>query len=172
MSRARSMRVRRGKKKNNVADVDITSLLDILTILLVFLLQSYNSSGVIINVPKEISLPTSQSESINNFGVNVQVSQSQIWVNDNEIINTTDPDKRSQLDQGDRRIVPLYNELVRLKETVKQSEKLSPDVTKFSGVVNLVFDKSLKYSYLKKVMYTCGAAGYKEFKFVVMSESN
>lgn len=172
MSRARTMKVRRGKKKNSLGDVDITSLLDILTILLVFLLQSYNSSGVIINVPREIKLPTSRSESLNNFGVNVQVSSTQIWVDDNEIINTTDPNKRSRLDQGDRRIVPLYDELVKLKEMVKQSEKLSPEVKKFSGVVNLVFDKTLKYSYLKKVMYTCGAAGYKEFKFVVMSEGN
>lgn len=172
MSRARTMRVRRGKKKNNAADVDITSLLDILTILLVFLLQSYNSSGVIINVPKEITLPISQSESINNFGVNVQVSKSQIWVNDTEIINTDDPEKRQQFDEGGRRIVPLFNELVKLKETVKQSEKLSPEAIKFQGVVNLVFDKTLKYNYLKRVMYTCASAGYKEFKFVVMSEAN
>jgi len=166
------MRVRRGKKKNTGFDVDITSLLDILTILLVFLLQSYNSSGVIINVPKEISLPVSKSESINNFGVNVQVSKSQIWVNDTEIVNTNDPEKEQRFDEGGRRIVPLYNELVRLKETVKQAEKLSPEVKKFQGVVNLVFDKSLKYNYLKRVMYTCASAGYKEFKFVVMSESN
>lgn len=172
MSRARSMRVRRGKKKNTGFDVDITSLLDILTILLVFLLQSYNSSGVIINVPKEISLPISKSESINNFGVNVQVSKSQIWVNDTEIVNTDDPAKEQKFDEGGRRIVPLFNELVRLKETVKQAEKLSPEVKKFQGVVNLVFDKSLKYNYLKRVMYTCASAGYKEFKFVVMSESN
>ena len=171
MSRARSMRIRRGKKKN-AFDVDITSLLDILTILLVFLLQSYNSSGVVINVPKEISLPISRSESLNNFGVNVQVSKSQIWVNDTEIINTEDPAKAQIFDEGGRRIVPLYNEMVKLKETVKQSEKLSPEVKKFSGVVNLVFDKTLKYNYLKRVMYTCAAAGYKEFKFVVMSEGN
>ena len=172
MSRTRSMRVRRGKGKKNAFDVDITSLLDILTILLVFLLQSYNSSGVVINVPKEISLPISRSESLNNFGVNVQVSKSQIWVNDTEIINTDDPEKAQKFDEGGRRIVPLFNEMVKLKETVKQAEKLSPDVKKFSGVVNLVFDKTLKYNYLKRVMYTCASAGYKEFKFVVMSEGN
>jgi biopolymer transport protein ExbD len=93
-------------------------------------------------------------------------------VNDTEIINTDDPEKAQKFDEGGRRIVPLFNEMVKLKETVKQAEKLSPDVKKFSGVVNLVFDKTLKYNYLKRVMYTCAAAGYKEFKFVVMSEGN
>jgi biopolymer transport protein ExbD len=168
MARTRSIRHRRGKK-NKVFDIDITSLLDILTILLVFLLQSYNSSGVIINVPPGIELPRSASESMNNFGVNVQVSKSQIWVDDKEIVNTESAETGKLFDEGGRRIVPLYNELVKIKETIKQSEKISPQAKKFSGIANLVVDKSLKYNYLKRVMYTCAAAGFKEFKFVVLT---
>lgn len=160
------------RKKNQVFDIDITSLLDILTIILVFLLQSYNSSGVIINVPKGIELPRSASESLNNFGVNIQVSATQIWVDDTEVVNSELAEKRMVIDEGDRRIVPLYNELIKIKETIKQSEKLSPQAAKFSGVANLVLDKSLKYSYLKKVMYTCAQAGFKEFKFVVLTNGN
>lgn len=158
------------RKKDSIFEIDITSLLDILTILLVFLLQSYNSSGVIINVPDGIELPRSASDSINNFGVNVQVSKTQIWVDDEEVLNTETTDQGQMFDEGGRRIVPLYNELVKIKETIKQSEKLSPRAKKFSGVANLVVDKSLKYSYLKRVMYTCAAAGFKEFKFVVLTK--
>lgn len=165
---ARASRFR--KKKNSVFEIDITSLLDILTILLVFLLQSYNSSGVIINVPKGIELPRSASDSVNNFGVNVQVSKSQIWVDDTEVLNVESSDQGQVFDEGGRRIIPLYNELVKVKETIKQSEKLSPQAKKFSGIANLVVDKSLKYSYLKRVMYTCAAAGFKEFKFVVLTK--
>ncbi len=159
------------RRKTKVFDIDITSLLDILTILLVFLLQSYNSSGVIINVPKDIELPRSASESMNNFGVNIQVSKSQIWVDDTEVVNVDSSDKGQLFDEGGRRIVPLYNELVKIKETIKQSEKLSPEAKKFSGIANLVVDKSLKYNYLKRVMYTCAAAGFKEFKFVVLTSN-
>lgn len=166
----RASRFRRGKKET-VFDIDITSLLDILTIMLVFLLQSYNSSGVVINVPKEIELPRSSSETLNNFGVNIQVSKTKIFVDDEEVVNTDIPD--SQLfDEGGKRIVPLYNELIRIKETVKQAEKLSPQAKKFSGIANLVVDKTLKYNYLKRVMYTCAAAGFKEFKFVVLTQGD
>lgn len=172
MARSRSIKYRRGKKGPSTFDIDITSLLDILTILMVFLLQSYNSSGVIINVPKDIELPKSASESINNFGVNIQVSKSQIWVDDKEVVNTETADEQRLFDEGGRRIVPLFDELVKIKETIKQSEKLSPDAKRFSGIANLVVDKSLKYNYLKRVMYTCAAAGFKEFKFVVLSEGN
>lgn len=157
------------RKKTGVFDIDITSLLDILTILLVFLLQSYNSSGVIINVPKGIELPKSASESLNNFGVNIQVSKTQIWVDDTEVLNSDNLNQSEVFDEGGRRIVPLYNELIRIKETIKASEKLSPDAKKFSGIANLVVDKSLKFNYLKRVMYTCAAAGFKEYKFVVMT---
>ncbi len=168
----RASRFSRGKRKDRVFDIDITSLLDILTILLVFLLQSYNSSGVVINVPEGIDLPRSASESLNNFGVNVQVSKTNIWIDDKEILNSETADAGQTFDEGGRRIVPLYNELVRLKETFKQSEKLSPKAAKFSGLVNLVVEKSLRYNYLKRVMYTCAAAGFKEFKFVVLAEGN
>jgi biopolymer transport protein ExbD len=172
MARSRSIKSRRGRKGGGVFDIDITSLLDILTILLVFLLQSYNSSGVVINVPKGIEIPRSNSETLNSFGINVQVSKSQIWIDDKEIFNVENSNDIQIYDEGGRRIIPLYNELVKIKEKIKQSEKLSPQVKSFSGVANLVVDKSIKYEYLKRVMHTCASAGFKEFKFVVLAEGN
>lgn len=169
MARSTSIRYRLRRKKSKLVDVDITSLLDILTILMVFLLQSYNSSGVIINVPDEIKLPDSVSQSVNTFGVNVQISKSKIWVDDKEVVNTEESDGSRLYDMGGRRIIPLYDELIKIKETIKQSEKLSPQAKKFSGIANLVMDKSLKYNYLKRVMFTCAEAGYKQFKFVVLA---
>jgi biopolymer transport protein ExbD len=170
MARSKSIKARSRRKKQNVFDIDITSLLDILTILLVFLLQSYNSSGVVINVPKGITLPKSDSESLSTYGTNIQVSATNIYVEDKEVLNVETMDAAQIYDQDGRRIVPLFNQLVKIKEDIKVTEKLSPDAKKFSGVANLVVDKSLKYSYLKKVMYTCAEAGYKEFKFVVLGE--
>ena len=136
----RASRFANRRKKDKVIDIDITSLLDILTILLVFLLQSYNSSGVTINVPKGIELPRSASESLNNFGVNIQVSKTNIWVDDKEVLTSETAKDGQVFDEGGRRIVPLYNELIKIKETIKQTEKLSPQAAKFSGVANLVVD--------------------------------
>ena len=65
MARTRSIRNQKRKNKREVLDVDITSLLDILVILLVFLLKSYNSSGVTLTIPEGIVLPDSKSQSIN-----------------------------------------------------------------------------------------------------------
>lgn len=165
---SRRIQGRRRRKTMQALDLDITSLLDILTILLVFLIQSYNASGVIINVPDGITLPRSASENQNTFGVNVQVSADKIWVDDVEVFNTAAmPEK--VYDNDGRRIIALYNELVRVKENIKRTEKTSPDAAKFSGIANLVIDKTLKYNYVKRVMFTCADAGFKEFKFVVLT---
>ena len=147
-------------------DIDMTSLLDILTILLAFLIHNFDATRAIINVPGDIALPNSKSKSMNTNGVNIQVSVDKIWVDDKEVLNSeTTPDKI--YDQDGRRIVSLYNELIAVKERIKQTEKLSPDAAKFSGIANLVLDKTLKYSYVRRIMYTCAEAGFKEYKFVV-----
>lgn len=169
MSRARSIRNKRARKQKGPFEIDITSLLDILVILLVFLLRSYNSSGVTMNIPKGIELPKSESQSINTAGVMIQVSKDKIWVDSDTVLETENL-PRVVYDQGGRRIVPLFNALVKKKEEIKKVTSQAPGAQKFSGNANLIIDKSLKYSYLKKVMYTAAEAGFKEFKFVVMSE--
>lgn len=170
MRKTRSIRNRGKRPKKEVMEIDITSLLDILVILLVFLLKSYNSSGIILNVPKGIELPNSISQSINTSGVLVQVSPKIIWVDDKEVLNLENPPRRP-FDHGGRRIIPLYNALVKKKLEVKRVEKSSDQAKKFSGIINLIVDKSLKYSFIKKLMYTAAEAGYRRYKFVVLDQN-
>jgi biopolymer transport protein ExbD len=160
-------RIKKAKREN--LDVDITSLLDILVILLVFLLHSYNSSGIVIDVPSGISLPRSDSQSPSTTGVMIQVSPAKIWVDSEEVLSTDALPERVY-DYGGRRIIPLYNKLVAIKNKIKEVEKASPDAKKFSGLANLIVDKSLKYTYLKKIMFTCAEAGFKTYKFVVLAD--
>ena len=162
----RSIRNRGRRPKKEPIDLDITSLLDILVIMLVFLLKSYNSSGIILNVPKDIALPVSNSQSVNSVGVNIQVSTNTIWVDDQVVLETEGP-----LDlKGGNLIQDLYNELVRKKNLIKQTEKTSPEAQKFSGIANLILDKGLKYNEIRKIMHTVAAAGFKAYKFVVLGE--
>jgi biopolymer transport protein ExbD len=169
--RKRSIRHRVKRNKKEALELDITSLLDILVILLVFLLRSYNSSGVVLNVPKGIALPRSASQSPNNTGVIVQVSPSKIWVDNEIIIDSSEVTSKKQVeDQGGRRIFPLYDSLVKKRQEIQALSKSSPKAKKFSGIVNLVIDKTIKYKYVKKIMHTCAEAGYKSYKFVVGGE--
>ena len=176
MSAKKSIRFRGKRRKKETSQLDITSLLDILVILLVFLLKSYNSTGIIINVPEGITLPLSESKTINNDGVMVQVSATTIWVDDEKVLETEDGFDLKDPTQFDLArhqgslIVPLYTELVKKRDTVKKIQTLSPEAKAFSGIANLVIDQALKYSFIKKIMYTCAEAGFRQYKFVVMGQ--
>ena len=169
MARKRLVRHRMKARKKKGFDLDITSLLDILVILLVFLLKSYSASNVIINIPKNISLPSSDSREINTEGVMVQVSSDKIWVDDEQVLSTNDSESRIY-DEDGMRIIALYNELVKKKDAYKLTQKAVQGNQKFTGNVNLIVDKQVKYSYLKKLMYTCASAGFKTYKFVVLGQ--
>lgn len=163
----RFIRNRGRKKSSRNFEIDITSLLDILVILIVFLLKSYNSSGIVMNIPKGVEIPNSQSATLNTSGTIIQVSPTTIWVED-EIIVDSNANSKQTYDQGGRRIIPLYNKLVEIRQNIKHIEKTTHGAKKFSGKVNLIIDKSLKYSYVKKLMYTCAEAGFRTYNFVVM----
>lgn len=169
MARRRSLRDRSHRKKLQVSDLDITSLLDICTILLCFLIQSYDVTNVQIDVPNEIKLPSSKSKTLNVQGVLIQVSATKIWVDRVLIVDSSKTPEHLTDDSG-RRIVPLYDELVKKREIISRTFKTVQNANPFSGIINLVVDKSVKYSYLKKLMYTAAQAGFKEYKFVVRGE--
>lgn len=166
----RSIRNRGKRQKKEVIDIDITSLLDILVILLVFLLKSYNSSGQVINVPKGLTLPISESQQVSSSGTIVQVSPSSIWVDNKEVLAYSVKNKRAVTNSLDRskRIIPLLTNLRKKKAQIESLAKQAPKAKKFTGKVNLLVDKSIKYSFLQKVMHTCASAGFSQFKFVVL----
>ncbi len=161
MSRKRSIR-NRGKrqKKEKVTELDITSLLDVLVILLVFLLKNYSATGDLANVPKGVTLPNSESMTINNPGVMVQASKTQIWIDDEEI----------KADNMNRKMTLLYNSLVKKRQTVENVKKSVKNAVKFSGKVNLVLDKEIRYNYLRSILKVAADAGYETYQFIVSGQ--
>ena len=70
------MKLRKKRKQNNDAEeLDITALLDILVILLVFLLKSFNDSDLTVDLVNELSLPYSMSRTAGHHGVILQVNK-------------------------------------------------------------------------------------------------
>ncbi len=148
---------RRQKKKE--LDVDITSLLDILVILLVFLLKSYNASDLKLELAKGISLPRSQSRNLGHHAVVVQVSKKrEIYLN-NKVIG--------RIANGEEKISTLFNALTEIKKIEDQKEKKKRNIK-----VNIVLDQGLSYGTMKSVMHTAASAGFPEFKFIVTGTYN
>ena len=153
-------------------NVDITSLLDILVILLVFLLKSYNASDLTIDLAKNVNLPKSQSSNLGHDSVIIQVNKERkLFINNDPIgtgINTltlgkiknhlADHYKKKTKELKERKIASMTD---LQKETFQKKQKQKE-------MVNLVFDSSIPYHVMERIMNVASKAGYKQFKFIVL----
>ena len=147
------------REKKEEMELDITSLLDVLVILLVFLLKSYNASDLKLNLVKDLVIPDSQARKLGHHAVTIQVSKdATIFINNKKIGATAT--------KGENPIL-----LEKLKEFKANEMDRTPAESKISKKevknINLVFDENLPYQVMKSVMHTSAMAGYTEFKFIV-----
>jgi biopolymer transport protein ExbD len=142
------------RNKKEPMEIDITSLLDVLVILLVFLLKSYNASDLKLNLVKDLVVPNSNARKLGASAVIVQVdSNKKLYVNSKQIGVISGSGENADL-------------LEKLKE-IKEKDKSRSPASTVSRAINLVFDQGVPYKFMKGVMHTSAMAGYTEFKFIV-----
>ena len=153
-----SLKIRklRSKSSTEVEDFDITSLLDILVILLVFLLKSFNDSDLSVDLVNELALPYSLIQGSAHDGPVVQVnSRKNVYFDSTLIGNLKNSSTLSSLNEK------LEN---RFKKNSKKDLKTS------SKMINLIFDKKLIYQEINTILETASNAGYTEYKFIIQGE--
>lgn len=145
------------RRERQEVDVDITSLLDILTILLVFLLKSYNASDLNLDLTKGLEMAESDSKVMTRFAPVVQVNkESKVFLNNKEI---------GRLPASGEMIL-LTNKLKEERAKTEESNKIKKQQYN-ADLVNLVFDKEMDYQVVQRVMHNSALAGYSQFKFIV-----
>jgi biopolymer transport protein ExbD len=145
------------RRERQEVDVDITSLLDILTILLVFLLKSYNASDLKLDLTKGLEMADSDSKVMTRYAPVVQVNkESKVFLNNKEI---------GRLPASGEMIL-LTNKLKEERAKTEESNKIKKQQYN-ADLVNLVFDKEMDYQVVQRVMHNSALAGYSQFKFIV-----
>ncbi len=140
------------RNKKEAMELDITSLLDVLVILLVFLLKSYNASSLKLNLVKDLVVPNSDARTLGAHALVIQVDgKKNVYINNKKVANIA----------SRRDLAGLEEKLLKKREEEKKQLKHGPKK------VNLVFDKDVPYEDMKKIMHTSAMVGYTEFKFIV-----
>lgn len=151
---------KRHKTEPGEARLQLTSMMDMFTIILVFLLKTYSTHGQLINPSQDLTLPTSLVQHPPELGLDVTVSVDWILVNGKPVEQT------QNIISEDTYIVPrLQEELLRYAREAEKMEEMYG--AKFSGKVTIQGDKNLPYRLLIKVMYTCGQSNYPNMRLVV-----
>lgn len=147
------------KREKEPVDVDITSLLDILTILLVFLLMSYNASDLKLDLESNLEMADSDARTMTRYAPVVQVSkEAKVFLNNKEI---------GRLPASGE--MPVLTEaLKKARNDIEIDNKKKPANQQTNiELVNLVFDKEMDYGVVQRVMHDSALAGYSQFKFIV-----
>lgn len=151
----------RGERKLKAVKPQITSLVDIMTVLCMFMLQSFSGENQIITETKDLILPESTAKKRPALTVTLKVNNNEIVAEDQSVADVASVLASSEL------VIPgLYDWL---GERRAKTEKLSQygSTTKFKGDINIQADKRIRFRLLKKIMYTCGQQGYNNFSLAV-----
>ncbi|RYZ08979.1 MAG: biopolymer transporter ExbD [Myxococcales bacterium] len=169
--------IRRNAHEPEVNFLNITAMLDIMTIILVFLLKTLGESSTSVPQSDDLRLPASiMKKAPAQEGVLVTVSKTQILVGDDKIL--TLPGRESLAQAGvdarfkrsgpnDLFIVPLGNALMSARKTdvaVRRAKGLDPS----SSEAIVIADKGTPYRLLMEVLFTLGQSEYGKYHLMVM----
>ena len=167
--KARRKHKQRGKKSDDeITHLNITPMLDMMTIILVFLLKSFASSSADVNV-SNLSLPHSSTKLEIEEALQLMITQDEILL-DQKVVAALDKGgqlKVSDLPEGVNGylVQPLYDALESRAEYFKRIEEYGG--TQFVGRIAVIADKRTPYQTVFKVLYTAGRAEFGSFRLFV-----
>lgn len=169
---------RRKGKRDVTAILSLTAMVDMFTVLVIFLLQNYNATGEILYIPKEVTLPKAATVKELKPAFVVTISNKEILLDKNtvatfeEVKANEDWDIKSLHEQLQSALAKaeveqqakLQNKIRDVVDTTRGEKEDDPNAWK---KVTIQADKGVDFLTVKKVMYTVTEAGAGEINFAV-----
>lgn len=159
----RKKRERRPMPGENIGHLNLTPMMDIMTMLLVFLVVSFATEPTNINVSLDMKPPESSSKTPMDAATKVTISKKEIIVEDRVIATVPGLDTKTQVT-----IAPLREALLERVDHLKAIEARGGKP--FDGRLLVVADASTPYSLVTGVLATAGEAQFAEYKLVLMQK--
>lgn len=179
---------------NSTFALNVTSMTDMFTIMLVFLLQTYTTAEVQVQPEKGQSFPISSSETNAVMALQVSLTLDELKVENKVVASLKDSDftKQDVAAADPNFIEPLFKELEKIaKEEKARDEKYQADIAAgtpqmvkdahgnlipagkpnpgiLEGRIIVKSDQKLPYGLLRKVMYTASMAGFPKMKLATV----
>jgi biopolymer transport protein ExbD len=146
-------------------ELALTSMIDIMSVIVLFLIQSFSATGEVFMVNSQIHIPDAYHARTLNRAPIVTVQPDKVslegaTVGDNQNI-------KDKIEESDWELPKLSQ---RLSEYRAFFESVHQGV-KFPGDVIIQADKNLDFVYLKRVMYTLAKLGYSNISLAVRGEA-
>ena len=159
-------KIARGRRSTN-AELNVVPMVDMMTMLVIFLLQQFSATGEVLYMQKDIKLPDARHGQQIEVAPVVAISSAQVVVSGQKVADVADLDK----DQG-AVIAPLVEKLRDEKKRWDFIHQNDADREKnWKGEVNVQADVKVPFRVLRRVMASASEAGYGNVNFAAMEES-
>jgi biopolymer transport protein ExbD len=146
--------------------VTLTSMMDILIVLLIFILKSFVAGGDVTIPPPGLKLPKSTAEQPMGSSLVVAIDQNDILVGSDRVASVADAQRAG----GAFLIEPLATRLKTERDQMEtldrqKGEKAKPHVVTIQG------DRDIEFRVLQRVMYTVNQSGFPDIALAVLRKS-
>ena len=153
---------RMSRNRLKITKMNLTSLMDVFTILVFFLLVNSGSVEVV-EAPKDVKLPESRVESKPRETVVISISAEEVLVQGKLVAFVEDI-----INNKENAIDPINARLAELKESVIG---INTQTVAASQEVTILADRSVPFTVVKTVMSTCTAEGYENVSLAVIQKN-
>jgi biopolymer transport protein ExbD len=152
--------------------LNIYPMMDMMTILLVFLVMQFANGGAEIVQSAELQIPYSVSSLEAEEAIPIQISRTQVLV-DGQLVMAL---RNGQVDPSHKQgggtgflITPLLQKMEQHRDRLKLIAARNP-ARPFLGSVRIIADKRTPYRTLTEVIYTLGQAEFKRLRFILLRQ--
>ena len=157
-----SRRIKRmSRNRVKITKMNLTSLMDVFTILVFFLLVNSGSVEVL-DAPKDVKLPESRVEAKPRETVVIFVSPEEVLVQGKLVAFVEDI-----LNDKATAVEPIMARLAQLKENIVGN---STRTVAASQEVTILADRSVPFTVVKTIMSTCTSEGYENVSLAVIQK--
>ena len=153
-------------KKSGYAELMLTSLVDMFTIIVIFLIQNFSANGEVLYMSKDIKLPFAVHGTQLERAPVISVSSDAISFDGKQIAVTDDLGKSDVLNVPE--LEDALREEKRKYDTIHANDPEHP----FRGLVNVQADKKITFKVIKKVMFACNQSQFGNINFAAMAKSS
>lgn len=153
----------------DITSLNITPMMDMMTIILVFLLKSFTSSAALVNLDQNLVLAPSQTRLAPKQAVQITITKRVVLVEGEAVAPITggriDPQLKRDGDNG-YYITTLVDTLAKVARREKRIAEISGG--KFDGELTIIADRNTPYRLLIEILYSCGQAEYANYRLLVL----
>ena len=171
-----------GGKRSAVVALNMTAMVDMFTVLCVFLLQNYATTNQVLPLPDKVQLPSAHETKelkpsnvviLGEDGIllnNMKVADfAQVKAQEDWTIKPLQELLEKSLQEGNARKQTIGNQLKAAVNEGKGQGAPAEEVQDFEKIT-IQSDKTIDFKTVKKVMFTVTEAGMKEINFAVIKK--